>query len=59
MIYEGSCDAEYWNNDCANFDLSSKEKNIFKFHNIKVFTIFDQINAYLVKINVFFQKQTT
>jgi len=53
MIYEGSCDTEYWNND------QRKKIYIFKFHNIQVFTIFDQINAYLVKINVFFQKQTT
>ncbi len=70
MFSEGSCDTEDWSDDAENSALHHRNKLHFKiylkrnqliwnkiiFHNITVYCIYDQINAALVSIRVFFKK---
>ncbi len=64
MISEGSCDTEDWSNDAENSALITGISNI-KIENtpfilyitLLLYCVFDQINAALVIIRDFFQKQ--
>jgi len=59
MVSKGSCDTEDWSNDAENSALHHRNKLNFAPPLYYMFySIFDQINAYLVSIRDFFFKNT-
>ncbi len=60
VIYEGSCDTEYWSNDAENSASHHRNqihlKIYFKLIVFQNWLYFDQINASLVTLKAFFKK---